>query len=100
MGDEIPSGSKSVKKWYQPLSSCQSFVINTFLITSNTHGANYCEEEGVFKLLEFIIPIDMTISFQNRIFQSEYEFGGIEIKCRIYKYGTEEVVGFGTVKYL
>jgi hypothetical protein len=55
---------------------------------------------GVFELATFLHQNDMTVPYKLRQSYSEFEFGGTEIKCRIYKNKTSiEILGHANVSY-
>lgn len=97
-GDEIPTGFLSQRHTSVPFSSTQS-VCHTDVLSTDRKVVQFPDEKGVSTIAKFSFPVDLSVPFSDRSFETEFEFGGTEIVCRVYKHGTSDLVGSCTAQY-
>ena len=98
IGDEIPIGFTSSKEYSMPLNETYDHIETQFL-TSTERDVNFPDEENVKVISIFSVPLNMLLSFYERIIIREYEFGGTEIKCRVYN-NNNDVIGIAEAEYI
>ena len=96
-GAEIPSGFRGKKQICMPLTSTQTWCQHRFLQTDHATVV-FPDEPGVAEIAKYSVPVDMSVSYAQRISITEFEFGGTEIKCRVFD-KNEAMVGHAVAKY-
>ena len=96
-GAEIPSGFRGRKQLCMPLTATQTWCQHRFLQTDHAIVV-FPDEPGVTEIAKYSTPVDMTVSYDQRISITEFEFGGTEIKCRVFD-KNEAMVGHAVAKY-
>ena len=61
-------------------------------------GFHLYDEPGVTEIAKYSAPVDMSVTYDQRISITEFEFGGTEIKCRVFD-KNEAMVGHAVAKY-
>jgi hypothetical protein len=96
-GAEIPSGFRGGKQHVSPMTSTQTRCNHNFLQTDH-ETVVFPDEPGVTEIAKYSVPIDMTVPYGERTSITEFEFGGTEIKCRLFD-ANEAIVGHAVAKY-